>query len=150
MGGKMKKTLKQIREEWAKRPVEGPDPHELEKKFPGRQFLWAEPGECSVEGCFAPRFKGVPFCKEHHLQAIKEQEVEAEKLAKDKAKKEKSKKWQEEQAMSRVRSTTTVCNNCGIFLRYGERHVVLKEKGKIPKKPQTLEQKYRVLCEHCK
>lgn len=149
MGEKIKKTLEQIRREWAKRPVEGPDPHEVEKKFPDREFLWAEPGECSIEGCFAARFKGVPFCEEHHLQAIKEKAAEEEKAAKEKEKQQKSTKWQQEQAMGRVRSTNTSCSNCGIFLRYGERHVVLREKERMPKQPQRLEQKYRVMCESC-
>jgi hypothetical protein len=150
MDKKMKKTLKQIREEWAKRPVEGSDPYEVEKKFPDRKNLWAEPRECIEKDCYALSFRGEARCKEHHLAWIGEQKVEAEKAEKDRVKKEKSAKWQEEQAMGRVRNTNTTCSNCGIFLRFSERQVVLREKDKLPKKPQRLEQKYRVLCEHCK
>ena len=150
MGGEMKKKIEDIRREWAKRPVTGPDPHEVEKRFPDRDFPWAESERCTVSGCHGRSFRGTPYCEEHHLQAIKEKAAEVEEAEKDRVKKQKSAKWQEEQAQARVRSTNTTCSNCSIYLRFAERHVVLKEKGKIPRKPQNLMQKYEVKCEHCK
>jgi len=149
MGKKMKKTLKQIREEWAKRPMEVADPAEIEAKFPEKQEIFAEPQQCIVKDCLALSFRGEPRCKDHHIAWIKEKMEEVEKAEKDQPKKEKTAKWREEQAMGRVRSRNTGCSNCGIFLKYAELFVVLREKGRIPKNPQRLEQKYRVLCESC-
>lgn len=142
--------LKKIRKEWDSRPMEVADPSEIEARFPKKKDMYAEPKKCVVEDCLPLSFRGEPRCKDHHIAWIKEKMAEVEEAEKDRAKKQKSKQWQEEQAQARLKSLHTKCENCGVHLRFNERFVVLKPKDKIPKKPQTLEQKYRVVCEYCR
>jgi hypothetical protein len=142
------KTLEKLRQEHARRPIEGADPREIEKRFPKREDLMAEPGICVVENCHRESFRGQPRCRECHLQWIAEREAESERLAEEYWKRRSSKGYAEEEAKNTIHCIPH-CQNCGTYTEFGDRRVELKPKERRPIKPSSLSDKYWMVCKHC-
>jgi len=139
--------LDRVRKQWNLRPIEV-DPSEIERKFPSKVDVFEEVPECCEENCHKPAFRWQPRCEKHHMQWIAQVEAENAKNEKEREKYLKSKKGQEEKAKSTAKATTYRCAECGVFLRYEERHVV--PKSKQPRKVDFYAQAYKVVCQDCK
>jgi hypothetical protein len=140
--------LQKIRKEWAQGPIDGPDPHEVEKRFPKDEDMYVDPLICIIENCNAEGFRGQPRCKQHHLEWCAEKEAEGRRREEEWWKRRNKKSYADEEAQNAMRNVP-YCSNCGTYTQFSDRVVRLKPKNKRPKKPTLLREKYEMLCIHC-
>jgi len=140
--------LKKIRDEYAKRPIEGVAPAEIEKKFPKTEDFWASPEICIIEGCHRDTFRGLRYCQQHHLERCRQRESDAEKRAEEFYRRRNKKDYPEIEAQNMVKNKPH-CENCGNYTVFADRRVRLKPKSRLPKAPASLVYRYEMLCCNC-